>query len=70
MLKSPEEIKKGLKCCLQNDLQDCAECPYVSTNCSVKNADALAYIEQLESDLERANNIIMQVKAMLDDDGK
>lgn len=32
--------------------------------------DAIAYIEQLEADLERANHIIMQIKAMLDDDGK
>ena len=69
-MRTAKEIKKALECCLQNDLQDCAECPYVSTNCSVKNADALAYIEQLEADLERANHIIMQVKAMLDDDGK
>ena len=70
-MKSPEEIKKGLKCL------DCEDCPYDDRNyddgkarCHEASEDALAYIEQLESDLERANNIIMQVKAMLDDDGK
>ena len=71
MHKSPEGIKKGLKCL------DCADCIYDGHNyddgyshCIEVIIDALAYIEQLEADLERANNIIMQVKAMLDDDGK
>lgn len=47
-MKTPAEIKKGLECCSQNDLQDCAGCPYGPTNCAFKNADALAYIKQLE----------------------
>lgn len=71
-MKSPEEIKKGLECCSEDGCKGCnyEEDCYMADGFSVLAYDALAYIEQLEADLERANNIIMQVKAMLDDDGK
>lgn len=46
-MKTPDEIKKGLECCT---VPLCAECPYDSDpSCVVKNEDALAYIQQLES---------------------
>lgn len=52
-MKTPEEIKKGLECCM--DYQSCAEygeskCPYNDvTKCmEALLADALAYIIQLE----------------------
>jgi len=49
-MKTPEEIKKGLECCT---VPLCAECPYDSDpSCVVKNEDALAYIQQLEAELE------------------
>lgn len=58
-MKTPEEIKKGLECCM--DYQSCAEygeskCPYNDvTKCmEVLFADALAYIQQFESRLAQA----------------
>ena len=51
MLKSPEEIKKGLECC--NTVgANCDDCPY-DGECMLPfgnnpERDALAYIEQLE----------------------
>ena len=52
--RTPEEIKKGLECC--NTFNACSSCPYehiVDTEhgwgCVViRNADTLAYIQQLE----------------------
>jgi len=51
-VKKPEEIKKGLECC--NTFNDCLNCPYDKADgswaCTVeRNADALAYIQQLEA---------------------
>lgn len=51
-MKKPEEIKKGLECC--NTYNDCLNCPYDKADgswaCTVeRNADALAYIQQLEA---------------------
>ena len=52
MMKTPDEIKKGLECCT---IPLCAECPYDGeASCVVKNEDALAYIQQLEEKYERA----------------
>lgn len=54
-MKTPEEIKNGLECCI-NDTYGCYEkCPYFNSlsngvDCAVKmHADALAYITQLEA---------------------
>ena len=54
MSKTPDEIKKGLEIC--NSSMDCNDCPYLSNRfcipsckCS-RNADALAYIQQLETE--------------------
>lgn len=54
-MKSPEEIKKGLKCCV--DLEGkCFECPYNNGLCDASlELDALAYIQQLEQRLVEAN---------------
>lgn len=51
-MKTPEEIKKGLECC--NTYNGCLNCPYDKADgswvCTVeRNADALAYIQQLET---------------------
>lgn len=51
-MKKPEEIKKGLECCIaQRDgrcegYDACVYCPYISETPSAE--DILAYIEQLE----------------------
>lgn len=46
-MKTPEEIKKGLECCMI--MAGCAKCPYRGEKCALTvSADALAYIQQLE----------------------
>lgn len=56
-LKTAEEIKKGLKCC--NTYNDCQNCPYDDKVekgwgcCVQRNADALAYIRQLEAQVPK-----------------
>ena len=52
-MRTPEEIKKRLECC--NTYNDCLNCPYDKVDgswaCTVeRNADAIAYIKQLEDD--------------------
>ena len=49
-MKTPEEIKKGLKICSKN--AECNQCPYVDSACvDTLLRNALAYIQQLESRL-------------------
>lgn len=54
-MKTPDKIKKGLECC--NTYNDCQSCPYDDKVdkgwgcCVQRNADALAYIQQLEAKL-------------------
>lgn len=51
-MKTPDAIKKGLECC--NTYNGCQSCPYDDkvekgwSCCVQRNADALAYIQQLE----------------------
>lgn len=52
-MKTPEEIKKGLECCMKASEEACDHCPY-SKGCERFEAcnlyrDALAYINQLEA---------------------
>ena len=53
MPKTPDEIKKGLECCTS---RDCGgnKCPYFNEkSCNAaKSTDALAYIRQLEAELD------------------
>ena len=53
-MKTPDEIKKGLGCCVKFlacvPTMDCCEyCPYIGS-CDELEKDALAYIQQLEAD--------------------
>lgn len=53
-MKTPEEIKRGLECCVVDvdRVARCGDCPYlgVSEACKlVIGRDALAYIQQLEA---------------------
>lgn len=59
-MKTPEEIKKGLKLCSHEGHGEeiiCQHCPYDNNSCPVLictsrlSEDALAYIQQLESRL-------------------
>ena len=77
-MKTHEEIKNGLECCI-SDTYGCNEkCPYFNSlsngvDCAVKmHADALAYIYQLEArvpkwinvhDMEPADNTMAVVLA-------
>lgn len=53
-MKTPEEIKKGLECCL-DDCDQVGNCPYSGTfGCDeCLKRDALAYIEKLEPQIPR-----------------
>lgn len=56
--RTPEEIKKGLECCMFDDegMRNCDECPYINDGCIYDklNKDALAYIQQLERERDAA----------------
>ena len=52
-MKTPDEIKKGLECCIKNSEEACYHCPYMIDcetfgNAGNHSRDALAYITQLE----------------------
>lgn len=75
-MKTPEEIKKGLECCSgQNGHTYCGGgCPYSYDDCDDMSADALAYIQQLETqnaallkDLRDADRIDCEHCASYDD---
>lgn len=57
-MKKPEEIKKGLECCSVDDIHCGPGCPY-KDDCLEESrykgleSDALAYIQQLESQVPR-----------------
>lgn len=58
-MKTPDEIKKALKCHKDDGL--CLDCPYgcLDLGCSQDfAADALAYIEHLESRTEPKNRVL------------
>lgn len=59
-MKTPDEIKKGLKCCSTGKCEWDNGCPYMSSrSCAVYlKADALAYNQQLEAqNAEQAERI-------------
>ena len=53
-MKTPEEIKKGLECCL--NMSGCTECPYRSDfeneSCDIEglDSDTIDFIQQLEAE--------------------
>ena len=64
MMKTPEEIKKGLLIC-GGGFGDCAECPYHQTPaaCMKLSQDALAYIQQLEHQIGELTEMVAQLEA-------
>lgn len=63
-MKTPNEIKRGLECCiLETDdtslVDHCRACPYQPTGLCFRTLlkDALAYIEQLEAKLAAKNDM-------------
>lgn len=65
-MKTPEEIKRGLKCCMADvdGLAACGDCPYADSTvgCWVEGntleRDALAYIQQLEESEKRCKKLL------------
>lgn len=51
-MKTPDEIKKAVRLCIL--CERCTDCPYRKTGCmAALSADALAYIKQLEGQIDR-----------------
>lgn len=71
-MKTPDEIKKGLRCCFRGDLErNCGDCPYANyyTYCTyLVGYDAAAYIGQLENQLGGANNMVNDEIAPLEEE--
>lgn len=63
MMKTPDDIKKGLSVCM-GYVECCAICPYYSDNeCQrVLKTDALAHIHQLETGIDERNKQLMQLE--------
>ena len=56
-MKTPDEIKKGLECCVSGDCPE-EDCPYYKCQDDMwcgeqKSRDAMAYIQQLEAQVPR-----------------
>ena len=71
-MKTPDEIKKGLECCIaDNGRARCEGCPYAGDSgfrhgCMDRNSeDALAYIMQLEEDKKRLQERICNQRRQL-----
>lgn len=71
-MKTPEEIKKGIECCMCDLMERrCEECPYADGGCESVACekelgdDALAYIQKLESQVPKW----ISVKERLPGDG-
>ena len=59
-MKKPDEIKKGLECCISPGLDVCDECPYQGDECNkLENLkDFQAYIRQLEDHIRDLTKMI------------
>lgn len=60
-MKTPEEIKKGLKCCTY---ATCNGCPYAQDGCATNQEmiDALEYIQQLEHNIGELTENVAQLE--------
>ena len=67
MTRTPDEIKKGLECCMDHD-GTCEDCPYVDGECRAFEqlaADALALIQQLQDDNAEKDKSMQQLERSL-----
>ena len=69
MMKSPDEIKKGLEICsCDEDRDKCVRCPYFDGTCrndlNAIEKDALALIQQLEAQNAELIKIIEQLQTV------
>lgn len=60
--RTPEEIKRGLKCCAY---ATCNGCPYAEDGCATNREmiDALEYIQQLENHIGELTENVAQLEA-------
>ena len=70
MTKTPDEIKKGLECCM--DYQNCTEgedpqCPYYDAQRCMEAllADALALIQQLEATVSEKEKVVAELSGII-----
>lgn len=71
MVRKPEEIKKGLECCVigpSANQPKCGECPYMyEKNCSdTFLKDALTLIQQLEADKQQLEGLLAHMNQLRD----
>ena len=61
-MKTPDEIKRGLKCCAY---ATCNGCPYAEDGCAINREmiDALEYIQQLENHIGELTEKVAQLEA-------
>lgn len=68
MTRTPDEIKKGLECCMDHD-GTCEDCPYVDRECRAFEqlaGDALALIQQLQAQNAELLKKVEQLQAERD----
>lgn len=69
-MRTPDEIKKGLKCCSKPAHESpCQECPYAPNNgycAEIKSSDAITLIQQLEAQNAEKAERIRQLEAERD----
>ena len=68
MPKNPDEIKKGLECCLQGNCNDCPYQPlYNAFRCKIERTkDAISYTQQLEARNNAMYSTILSVMYFVD----
>ena len=61
-MKTPYEIKRGLKCCAY---ATCNGCPYAEDGCATNREmiDALEYIQQLENQIGELTEMVARLEA-------
>lgn len=72
-MKTPDEIKKGLECCMPrwvaNHWKSCSiKCPYITLSASCRGQlvyDSLTYIHQLENQIGVLTEKVAQLEAAL-----
>lgn len=68
-MKTPDEIKKGLECCIGDDEDICCdECVYCGEIRCVRKLtdDALALIQQLEADKQQLEGLLTHMNQLRD----
>lgn len=69
MMRSPDEIKKGLECCKEDEcFGERENCPYTADPklcVGVMCADALALIQQLEATVSEKEKVVAELSGII-----